>query len=64
MFIGLIDTAMPPAFHVPIWAIRNWGTFCRYTATRSPGVNPASTMAAANASVSPSSSRRLIWPSK
>ena len=28
-FIGLIDTAMPPAFQVPIWAITNWGTFCR-----------------------------------
>ncbi len=28
-FIGLTATAMPPAFQVPIIAIRNWGTFCR-----------------------------------
>ena len=27
-FIGLIDTAMPPAFQVPICAMTNCGTFC------------------------------------
>ena len=64
LFIGLIETAMPPAFHVPICAITNCGTFCRKTATRSPAVNPASVMPAANASVSASSSARVMRPSK
>jgi hypothetical protein len=63
-FIGLIDTAIPPAFQVPSWAITNWGTFCRKMATRSPAANPASRMPAAKASVSSSSSRRVIRPSK
>jgi hypothetical protein len=63
-FIGLIETAMPPAFQVPSWAITNCGTFCRYSATRSPLAKPVPARPAANASVSRSSSRTVIRPSK
>ena len=28
-FIGLIETAVPPAFQMPSWAITNCGTFCK-----------------------------------
>ena len=29
LFIGLIDTMIPPAFHVATMASTNCGTFCR-----------------------------------
>ncbi len=46
-------TAMPPAFHVPTRPMTNWGTFCRYRATRSPQENPESSSPAASASPAP-----------
>ena len=62
--IGLIETTMPPAFHVPITAISTCGMFCRYVASRWPLSKPRSASATANASESRSSSRRVSVPSK
>jgi hypothetical protein len=64
LFIGLIDTAMPPAFQVPICAMTNCGTFWLKIATRPPGWKPSAAMPAAKASVSSSSSTKLIRRSK
>jgi hypothetical protein len=64
LFIGLIGTAIPPAFHAPICATTNCGTFCAKIATRSPGENPSAAIPAANASDSSSSSVKLIRRSK
>ena len=63
-FIGLTGTAMPPAFQVASMAMTNCGTFCRYSATRSPGCTPRPASATANASLSSSSSRTVIRPPK
>jgi hypothetical protein len=51
LFIGLIGTTMPPAFHAPSTAIANCGTFWRYTARRSPLAKPSATSPAARASL-------------
>ena len=63
-FIGLTGTTTPPAFHVASRPITNCGTFCRYSATRSPALRPSSSSATANASLSSSSSRAVIRPPK
>ena len=63
-FIGLTGTTTPPAFHVATSPITNCGTFCRYSATRTPFPTPRSRSAMANASLSSSSSRAVIRPPK
>jgi hypothetical protein len=62
--IGLIETTMPPAFHVPITAMSTCGMFCRYVARRCPRSNPRSASATAKRSESRSSSARVSVPSK
>jgi hypothetical protein len=60
----LIDTMIPPAFQLATMAMTNCGTFCRYTASRSPGAKPLASSPLASASLSSSSSRRVMTPSK
>jgi len=60
----LIETMTPPAFQAATMAMTNCGTFCRYTARRSPGAKPLASNPLASPSLSSSSSWRLMTPSK
>jgi hypothetical protein len=64
LFIGLMTTAAPTAFHAATSEMANAGLFCTYIPSLSPAVNPLSARASASEPERASRSAMVSTPPK